>query len=304
MKLKILSLAKTEKETINLPEQFKEPVRPDIINRAVLAVYANKRQPYGTDPEAGKKSHSKLSRRRQDYKGSYGHGISRVPRKIISRSGTQFNWVGAFSPGTVGGRRAQPPKAEKIWKQKINKKERRKAIRSAMAATLVKDLAKARGHDVPDNYPFIIESKIEAISKTKDLANALEKLGFTRELSRAGRKIRAGKGKSRGRKYKKTRGMLIVTSDDCNLMKAAGNITGVEVENIRNLNAEILAPGAIPGRMTIFTDSAIALLEKEKLFADDYKGEKEEKIEKKEIPKEKPVKKETKKPAAKKVAKK
>ena len=302
MKIKILSMARAEKGTANLPAQFNEPVRQDLIKRAVLAIYANSRQPYGADPEAGKKSHAKLSRRRRAYKGSYGHGISRVPRKIMSRSGTQFNWTGAFSPNTVGGRRAHPPKAEKIWKQKVNKKENRKAIRSAIAATLIKHLVESRGHRVPSEYPFVVESKIESISKTKDLVSALEKLGFGDELARADRKIRAGKGKSRGRKYKKTRGMLIVFSNDCPLRKAANSILGVEAVGIKCINAETLAPGAIPGRMTIFTEGAIELMEKEKLFTEEMK--KPEKIAKKseeaakKVP-EKPAKKEAKKSARK-----
>jgi len=294
MKLKILSLGKTEKGNIELPSQFNETVRPDLIKKAVLAIYANKRQPYGTDPRAGKKAHAKLSRQRSDYKGSYGHGISRVPRKIMSRSGTQFNWTGAFAPGTVGGRRAHPPKAEKIWKQKINRKENRKAMRSAMAATLVKELVSLRNHQIPGEYPFIIESKIETISKTKELLNALEKLGFGAELGRAKTKIRAGKGKSRGRKYKVTRGMLIVTSQKCGLQKAANNVTGLEVVDVKNLNAEILAPGAIAGRMAVFTESAMEMLGKEKLFTENIKKEEpEEKVkeEKKEV--KKPAKKET-----------
>ena len=297
MKLKVLSTAKTEKGSMDLPSQFSETVRPDVISRAVLAIYSNRRQPYGTDPRAGKKSMAKLSRRRRDWKGAYGHGISRVPRKIVSRSGTQFNWVGAFAPMTVGGRRAHPPKSWKIWDQKVNKKENRKAIRSAMAATLSKELVKSKGHEMPENYPFIIESKIEKIAKTAELVEILQKLGFGNELERATRKIRAGMGKARGRKYKKTRGMLIVVSQPCELQKAAGSITGLEIAEIKKINAEILAPGASPGRMAIFTEAAIELLEKEKLFTG-------HKMPKKEEPKKEEKKKEKPKPAAKKVAKK
>ena len=287
MKLKVLSVAKTEKGTMDLPSQFHETIRPDVIYRAVLAIYSNKRQPYGTDPRAGKKSMAKLSRRRRNWKGSYGHGISRVPRKIVSRSGTQFNWIGAFAPMTVGGMRAHPPKSWKSWKMKVNKKENRKAIRSAMAATLSKELVKSKGHEVPENYPFIIESKIEKISKTAELVDTLKKLGFENELERATRKIRAGMGKARGRKYKTTRGMLIVVSQPCELQNAAENLTGVEVAEIKKINAEILAPGASAGRMTIFTESAIEMLAKEKLFTGEIKIKKEEKpeIKKQEEPK-------------------
>ena len=84
-----------------------------LIKRAVLTLQNNKRQRYGANPEAGKKVSAALSKRRRKYRGSYGHGISRVPRKILSRRGTSMNWQGAFAPGTVGGRRAHPPKAEK-----------------------------------------------------------------------------------------------------------------------------------------------------------------------------------------------
>ena len=113
----------------------------------------------------------------------YGHGISRTPRKILSRRGTQFNWQGALVPNTVGGRRAHPPKAEKNWQEKINKKERRKAIRSAMAATVNKELVAERGHVVPDNYPFVLESGLELLDKTKQIVDALKRLGFEKEFT-------------------------------------------------------------------------------------------------------------------------
>ena len=298
MKLKILSLARQEKGTVDLPEQFSETVRPDIIKRAVLAAMANKRQPYGVSADAGKKSVSKLSKRRQHYRGMYGKGISRTPRKIMSRSGSQMRWVGAFAPQTVGGRKAHPPKSEKIWSQKINKKERRKAIRSAMASTLARELVRERGHLIPENYPFIVDSKIETITKTKELIDALQKLGFENELVRVSRKIiRPGKGKSRGRKYKKIRGMLVVVSENCPVMKSANNIPGLEIAEVRNISAEMLAPGTSPGRMTLFTEKAIEIIGKDRLFTDNQ-VKKEVKEEKKPEPKKEEKKKE-KKPKAK-----
>ena len=92
----------------------------------------------------------------------------------------------------MGGRRAHPPKAEKIWTKKINKTERRKAIRSAIAATIVAELAKKRGHIIPRNYPLVVENKIENINKTKTLKAVLERLGLKEELTRTDiKKIRA-----------------------------------------------------------------------------------------------------------------
>ena len=111
MKLDILDISKKKTGEINLPIQFNEDVRTDLVSRAFLALRSNNRKPYGAKTEAGKRSSSIISKRRHQYRGSYGFGISRTPRKILSRRGTRMNWVGAFAPNTVGGRRAHPPKA-------------------------------------------------------------------------------------------------------------------------------------------------------------------------------------------------
>jgi len=265
--MKIIGIEGTETGKKDLPKQFSEEIRPDLIKRAVLTIQSCNRQRYGASPRAGKRASAELSRRRHNYRGSYGIGISRVPRKIMSRRGTRLNWVGAVAPGTVGGRRAHPPKAEKIWEKDINKKEMEKALRSAISATIVAEEVKNRGHIVPENYPFIIDSKFESLKKTKEVKIALEKLGIKEELSRTQiKKIRAGKGKTRGRPYKKKTGPLIVVGKDCELLKSAANISGIDIIDVKNLNAQLLAPGTIPGRLTLWTSSSIELLEKERLF--------------------------------------
>src|SRR3989344_8376406 len=139
MELKILNAENKEVGKQKMPVQFQEPFRADLITRAVHAILANKRQQYGSDPRAGKKQAARLSRRRRDYKGAYGKGLSRMPRKTLVRRGMQMIWVGAFAPSTVGGRRAFPPTSERDFSQKINDKERKKAIRSAISATLDKN---------------------------------------------------------------------------------------------------------------------------------------------------------------------
>src|SRR3989338_5909587 len=98
MKLDILDAAKNKVGEIELPSQFEEEFRPDLIQRAVLAIQSHKRRAYASSEDAGKRASAKLSRRRRDYRGSYGIGISRVPRKIMTRRGTRLNWVGAFAP--------------------------------------------------------------------------------------------------------------------------------------------------------------------------------------------------------------
>lgn len=267
MKLEILSTDGNKAGDVELPKQFNEEIRSEIVRRSILVIRSNKRQKYGASPEAGKRASANVSKRRHNYRGCYGSGVSRVPRKVISRRGTQFNWVGAIVPGTVGGRRAHPPKAEKNWELKINKKERLLAIRSAIAATVDKEMVSEIGHRVPDNYPFIIDDKFELLDKTKNVVDALTKIGLKNELERTKqKKVRAGIGKLRGRKYKKKRGPLVVVGDMCKLNKTAKNIPGVEIVNVKDLNAEVLSSGVNPGRLTLFTKSAIEKLTKEKLF--------------------------------------
>lgn len=269
MKVPVVDAVKGTVGQIELPPQFSEELHPDLIARAVLSIESKQRQPYGTDPMAGKRYSAKLSRRRRNFKGAYGIGISRVPRKTVSRSGSRFNWVGALAPGTVGGRQAQPPKSEKVWVKKINKTENRKAIRSAIAATAIPEIVKRRGHLIPQNYPFVAATSLEELNKTKSVVDALKKFGLDSELVRVStRKIRAGKGKNRNRKYIEKKGPLVVVStENCSLVRSARNIIGIDVAVVNRLNAHLLAPGTVPGRLTLFTEAAIERLNKEKLFA-------------------------------------
>ncbi|MEM4710329.1 MAG: 50S ribosomal protein L4 [Candidatus Woesearchaeota archaeon] len=263
MKVPIVNLEKKEIGKKELPKQFHEPVREDLIYRAITTIQANSRQPYGAYESAGMNVSAKLSRRRRDYKGSYGYGMARTPRKVLSHRGSRFNYVGALAPNTRGGRRAHPPKSERIWDKKINKKERRKAICSALAATLNIELIKSRGHKIPDGFPFIVSDEIESLSKTKDVLKALNALGFKEELKRnKSKKIRSGKGKNRARPYKIKKSILFVVSKKCPLIKSADNIPGVDVATFDHLNTELLAPGIKPGRLTLYTESAIDKISK------------------------------------------
>ncbi|MGB9748266.1 MAG: 50S ribosomal protein L4 [Candidatus Woesearchaeota archaeon] len=267
MKIKVKDLENREIRAIELPFQFSETVRSELIKKAFLAIVASKRQPYGSFEDAGKRPSAKLMRRRRVFRTSYGYGISRVPRKILARRGSRFIWVGAFAPGTVSGRRAHPPKSEKLLTKKLNKKENKKAIRSALSASMNKDLV-LKKYSIPEDYPFAVSSEIEKIKKTSEVKRVLERIGFKEELEKMkNRKIRAGKGKTRGRKYKRKRGLLIVVNDEkCELKKSAKNL-GIEVVPVKKLNVEVLAPGANPGRLVLFTEDAIKSMEKEKLFA-------------------------------------
>ena len=92
-------------------------------------------------------------------------------------------------------------------------------------------------------------------------------LGFSDELERSSeKKIRAGLGKNRGRKYQHKKGVLIVTSEKCPLLDAAKNVPGVDAVEVKALNADLLAPGADAGRITLWTEKAVQKLAEEKLF--------------------------------------
>ena len=112
--------------TINLPEVFSTPIRPDVIKRAVLAIQSNRLQPQGRDPLAGKRTTA-------ESRGT-GSGIARVPR-VKGGSGKA-----AFAPSTVKGRLTHPPRAAKTLSKRLNKKERQHAVRSAIAATGIREL--------------------------------------------------------------------------------------------------------------------------------------------------------------------
>jgi large subunit ribosomal protein L4e len=253
MKTKVQNLQGKEIKDIDLPKAFSEEVRPDLIKRAVLSLQSSRRQDYGASLRAGMDYSAKLSRRRKKYRGGYGRSMSRIPRKVMLRRGTQFVYTGAVVSGTVGGRRAHPPKAEKDLGQAINKRENRKAIRSAIAATAEKK-------------PIVIE-KLESLSKSKDALSLFTKLGFEKEVERgSNKKIRPGKGTLRGRKYRKSKGILVVVSNESAISKACRNLAGFDVSNVNSLNAELLAPGAVPGRLTVWSLDAIEKMNKEKLF--------------------------------------
>jgi len=267
MKIAIKSANGEDKGSVTLP--YRVTIRADLIRRAFKVIEANDRQAYGADPEAGMKHSATLSRRRHDYRGSYGHGISRVPRKIHTRRGTRMNWVATEAPGTVGGRRAHAPKAEKSFNLKINAKENRLAIRSAIVAALTRDVTVTRGHKTPEGYPFVVDSSFEALTKTKDLVASLEKLGFADELKRASvKKVRAGKGTMRGRKYATRKSALVVTENKA-LAKAVANVPGFEVASVEHLNAKLLAPGGEPGRVVLFTENSFNTLVEKKLYTED-----------------------------------
>ncbi len=250
----------------DLPDQFNERVRPDIIKRAVLSIQSKNRQSYGSDREAGLKHMTYWKKRNNAFRSQKGRGQSRTPRKIVRRQGSQLVGIGAEAPNTRGGRRAHPPKVEKDFDEEINDKERRKAIRSGIAASNDIDLVSEK-HSYEGDLPLVED--IEDIEKTSELEKTLEDLGLEEELERVREKnVRAGRGTSRGRKYRRKVGPLLVVAKDGGIFDAASNLPGVDISRVENLNAELLAPGTKPGRLVVWSEEALEKLGDEQLFVD------------------------------------
>ena len=244
-----------------LPRVFNESIDPELIKRAVLAIQSARKQRQGVKPRAGRDNTA-------EYRGSRGLpfaqrsinvGHARLPR--LKNRATLLSGRVASIPRAVGGPKAHPPKAEKRIVEKINKKEKRKALRSALACTREFALVSKR-HKVMDGLalPIVVEDRFEEIEKTRDVVKALKAIGISGDLENARKKTkkRAGKGRKRGRTKKKKKSVLVVTGKSARVYKAARNLTGVDVVRLKELNAELLAPGGMPGRLTVFTESALS----------------------------------------------
>ncbi len=238
---------------------FEEPVREDIIFKVIEA--EKTKQPYSPKQYAGmnRSASGKILHTRHDWKTDRGRGIPRIPRKVMFRRGSQFFWEGAIIPSVKGGRRAHPPKGlGKI--KKINKRELEKALLSALTYTTSVEELKKKYTSLSDKkidikLPLVIEDKILKLN-TKEFLKTMEKiLGELNEIAIQKKTTRAGRGKLRGRRYKKNAGALIVigNSED-------SKISGVNVVKARDLKVIDLADGG--ARLTLFTEKAIKDLEK------------------------------------------
>ena len=257
MKTKIYTIDGKEGKEITLPTCFNEVVRDDLIQKIIEAKKV--KQPYGPNPMAGNQYSASgvLKHHRKVWKSQYGRGMSRVPRKQMSRRGSQFQWVGATVPNTRGGRRAHPPKViSMVSLPRINKKELKLALMSALSATtnsnlLIKRYASLTGKKV-ESLPFVVESKFTGL-KTKEMLLSLTQI-IGKDLSQIATKkksIRSGLGKLRGRKYKSNAGLLLVIGKDEEVKTKS-----FEVQTVAKLGVTDLAKGG-PARLTVYTENAI-----------------------------------------------
>ncbi|KAK7531741.1 60S ribosomal protein uL4 [Phyllosticta citribraziliensis] len=253
---------KPSEQTHPLPEVFKAPIRPDIVQTVHVGIAKNKRQPYAVSEKAGHQTSAE----------SWGTGraVARIPR--VSGGGTHRAGQAAFGNQCRSGRMFAPTKVWRKWHQKINLGQKRFATASALAASSNAALLLARGHQVATvpEVPLVVSSSAfanSAVTKTSTAVALLKTVGAGADIEKAknSKKLRAGKGKLRGRRHRQRRGPLVVydpETDGKDLVKAFRNIPGVESSSVYSLNLLQLAPGGHLGRFIVWTSSAFAALDK------------------------------------------
>merc|ERR1712137_1463439 len=142
--------------------------------------------------------------------------------------------------------------------------QKRHAVATALAASSLPPLVMARGHRIGEvaELPLVVSSGVESVQKTKQALDILKNLGCGEELQRVldSKKVRAGKGKMRNRRYTMRRGPLVVYNEDNGIVRSMRNIPGVETACVDRLNLLKVAPGGNFGRFIIWTQGAFEKL--------------------------------------------
>jgi large subunit ribosomal protein L4e len=171
MKVSVYGLDGKEAGKIELPKVFSEPLRKDLILRAFLSTMSRRRQPFGTSEVAGMRSSAHYyGARRTGRWIMMGREMARMPR-VHGKIPGYLMYRARKVPQSTKGRLAHPPKVEKVWPQKINRKERKKAIMSAIAATADRKLVEQRGHRVGGvkELPIVVDDAVEKMKKTAEV---------------------------------------------------------------------------------------------------------------------------------------
>jgi len=240
---------------VTLPSVFKAPIRPDVVNFVHTNMAKNARQPYAVSSVAGHQTSAE----------SWGTGraVARIPR--VRGGGTHRSGQGAFGNMCRSGRMFAPTKTWRRWHRPINQNQRRYAVCSALAASALPALVMARGHKVEKvgEVPLVCTDAIETMTKTRNAVALLEKLGAYDDVQKCedSKKIRAGKGKMRNRRFTMRRGPLIIYNEDHGIKQAFRNLPGVELISVDRLNLLKLAPGGHLGRFCVWSQSSFAKLD-------------------------------------------
>ncbi|TQS31679.1 hypothetical protein Golomagni_08032, partial [Golovinomyces magnicellulatus] len=247
--------------THTIPAVFASPIRPDIVQQVHTGMAKNKRQPYSVSEKAGHQTSAE----------SWGTGraVARIPR--VSGGGTHRAGQAAFGNMCRSGRMFAPTKVWRKWHVKVNQKQKRYATCSALAASAAAPLLMARGHQIMTvaEVPLVIDSQVleaGAAAKTAGSVALLNAVGAGEDIAKVkgSKKLRAGKGKLRGRRHRQRRGPLVIYDpavDGKDLVKGFRNIPGVETCPVTALNLLQLAPGGHLGRFIVWSSAAFKALD-------------------------------------------
>lgn len=255
MKAEVVGLNGKPSGEVDVPSIFGTELRPDLVKRMFWLVGSHALQPKGRDPMAGERTTA------ETHSPPTGTGRSRIPR-VKGERYPRGGLAGGVA-SVVKGRLPHPPRSEKVIHLRVNKKEKRLATDSAIAYTANLEAVKARGHKVKKPaLPLVVADDIETVEKTSELVSFLEKVDLKAELERVDSRTKRNTGKSRlrGRVYRTGVGPLIVVTNDRGIGKAAGAIPGVGIAKVQDVSVLDLAPGGVPGRLTLWTESAMGAL--------------------------------------------
>jgi large subunit ribosomal protein L4e len=125
----------------------------------------------------------------------------------------------------------------------MNRKEHLKALGSALAFSADRQSVCGRARsDIGVSLPVVLESGFEKLNKTKDVLRVMDALNLGRFIEKA--------------KRNGTKSALIVVSEG-HANRAGLNLPGVDVVKASSLTVKDLAPGTHPGRLTLFSESAL-----------------------------------------------
>ena len=252
MQVPLLTINGTEEGKVELSTVFLTDFRKDLIHKAFTNLNSHKFQPQGRHPTAG------MDVVASSNNPPTGQGVARIAKMRGGGGGRQGEAGGVAS--VRGGRQAHPPKAQKVIYKKLNKKENKLALCSAIAATQSREIIESRGHKINkiNTFPIVVSDEIESVEKTKDMIKILDSLNLSQDVRRLdSRKPRTGKSALRGRGTKIGKSVLFVVAKSEKLSKSCNGISGIDVKLAKDLSVLDLAPGGTPIRLTVYSKSAL-----------------------------------------------
>ena len=244
--------------TATMPFVFSSPIRPDVVNFVHTNVAKNRRQALRRCRE----------RRPPALRPLVGYWARRLPYPSVCPVGVRT--VLGKGPSVTwcrGGRMFAPTKFYRKWHRRVPVGSRRYAVCSALAASALPAL----GHRPRSPHQWrrrdsVGRRRCVRIHQPKrpKAYKVLQALGVSADVDKArdSRKVRAGKGKMRNKRFTQRRGPLVVYNNANGIQLGFRNLPRCGVVPTSNrLNLLTLAPGGHLGRLCVFTKSAFEKLD-------------------------------------------